>query len=300
MSRERETAARACSRPACPTLSRRLPNDAGQATVLAIVFAAVIAMLAIAMMRTTSTEARITADEIAAGQIREALASAVEMAVAEIAAQEPGWSGALSFSRPVGPAEVSVEITDEAAFLDINKSDPITVAKLIHDVAARAVPGTSSPLADWGDAPPDGPSSALAHLRQRAEPFQRVTETNDVPGLDKEALRRLRDVATVFSVDGRINPRLAGADVLGVLPGVQRQDVEALRRGLPSGTAITMADAAAALPAAAPYLRQDVGPTFRVRAAATVGSFKGRLEAVIWLGADRDRPYRVLSWHENW
>jgi general secretion pathway protein K len=264
------------------------------------VFAAVIAMLAIGMMRTTSTEARITADEIAAGQIREALAGGVEMAVAEIAAHEQGWSGALSFSRSVGPAEVSVEITDEAAFLDINKSDPIAVAKLMHDVAARAVPGTLSPFAGWGDAPPEGSGSALAYLQQKAEPFQRVTETNDVPGLDAEALQRLRDVVTVFSVDGRINPRLAGTDVLAALPGVQRRDVEALRRGLPSGTAITMAEAAAALPAAAPYLRQDVGPTFRVRAAATVGSFNGTLEAVIWIAADRDRLYRVLSWQENW
>lgn len=282
-------------------VSPRLPPDAGQAAVLAIVFAAAIAMLAISMIRTTSTESRITADEIAAGQIREALAGAVELAVAEIAAQEPEWNGALSLSGAVGPADVSVEITDEAAFLDINKSDPSSVAKLILGVISRAsAPERSSQLADWGDTPPDGPGSALTHLRQRAQPFQRATETNDVPGLDTEALRRLQDVVTVFSLDGRINPRLADPAVLSALPGVRREDVDAIRRGRSEGTAITMADAAAALPAAAPYLRQDVGPTFRIRAAATLRSFRGTLEAVIWVGADRHRGYRVLSWHENW
>lgn len=258
-------------------------------------------MLAISMMRIASTESRITADEIAAGQIREALAGSVELAVAEIAAQEPEWNGALSLSGAVGPADVSVEITDEAAFLDINKSDPSSVAKLILGVISRAsAPQRSSQLADWGEDPPDGPGSALAYLRQRAQPFQRATETNGVPGVNAEALRRLQDVVTVFSVDGRINPRLADAGVLSALPGVRWEDIEAVRRGRPEGTAITMADAAAALPAAAPYLRQDVGPIFRIRAAASLRSFRGTLEAVIWIGADRDRLYRVLSWHENW
>jgi type II secretory pathway component PulK len=281
--------------------SPRLPPDAGQAAILAIVFAAAIAMLAISMMRATTTESRITADEIAAGQIREALAGGVELAVAEIAAQEPEWNGALSLSGAVGPADVSVEITDEAAFLDINKSDPSSVAKLILGVISRAsAPERSSQLADWGEDPPDGPGSALAYLRQRAQPFQRMTETNDVPGLDTGALRRLQDVVTVFSVDGRINPRLADDDVLSALPGVRREDIEAVRREHPDGTAITLAGVAAALPAAAPYLRQEIGPTYRIRAAATLRSFSGTLEAIIWVGADRYRPYRVLSWHENW
>lgn len=54
------------------------------------------------------------------------------------------------------------------------------------------------------------------------------------------------------------------------------------------------------LPSAAPLLRQDAGPIYRVDVSAQAGSARGRLAATIWVGADKLRPYRVLAWHEAW
>lgn len=273
-------------------------NEDGYAAVLALLFVAIVATLTVSMTRSTSTEFRIASNDLLTVQIREALASGVDLAVFEISrrtARRASWLGRLSLARDIGTTQVEVEVTDEAAFVDLNKSDPA----LVLGVFAQATAGGRQ--ADAG--PVLSPDQVAAGLRQRSAPFQTTTELHDMPGLGEGQLRDVVRRTTTFSVDGRVNPLASDREVLASLPGVQPETLEAAIRDRPDGTSDSPAQIAemlADLSSAAPLLRQDAGPIYRVDVSARAGSARGRLEATVWVGADRVRPYRVLAWHEEW
>ncbi|MFE0759008.1 hypothetical protein ACFW16_33930 [Inquilinus sp. NPDC058860] len=265
-------------------------NEDGYAAVLALLFVAIVATLTVSMTRSTSTEFRIASNDVRAIRIREALASGVELAVFEISerfARRAGWLGRLSVARDIGTARVEVEVTDEAAFVDLNKSDPALVLGVFAQAAA-GVPALSQ-------------DQIAAALRQRPAPFQTTTELHDMPGLGTERMREVARRTTVFSVDGRINPLASDREVLASLPGVSPENLEAAIRDRPtSDSPADIARMLGDLPSAAPLLRQDAGPIYRVVVTAHAGSARGRLEATVWVGADKIRPYRVLAWREGW
>lgn len=279
-------------------------NEDGYAAVLALFFVAIVATLTVSMTRSTSTEFQIASNDVGTVRIREALASGVDLAVFEISqqtARRSSWAGRLSIARDIGTAHVEVEVTDEAAFVDLNGSDPA----LILGALSRSITdpeGNAAPFGWNGVGGPDADRLA-ATLRQRTTPFQTISEVRDALGLTPAQLRHLERVATTFSVDGRINPQAADREVLGLLPGVQQEGVDAVVQAQSDGTSgdpATTARIFSALPSAAPLLRQDAGPIFRVTVTAEAGPYRGHLEATVWVAADRARPYRVLSWHENW
>jgi general secretion pathway protein K len=255
--------------------------------------------------------ARLVENAAAVARGQAAMQAAVETAAARLTARVPRERWAADGGERtlrIGGVDVVVSIHDENGLVNINHAEAVLIEGLLRvvGVGARDAQMLTDRIVDWRD--PD-----QERRRQGAEdqdyrragvgygaadqPFLDVADLGRVLGLSPQVVERLVEHVTVYTPDGRINPRLASETVLRALPGVTadavKQAMELARRGGQAALEIE-----GVLAGARPYLNSRRGPAYRVRVRLTSDRREavGVGEAIIVTGLDSTKPYRTLAW----
>ena len=237
--------------------------------------------------------------------------AAVETAVARLTARLPAerWQ-ADGAPRPVrvGELDVTLTIHDENGRININVAEPAFLQGLLQELTRSAgeAQTLSDRIVDWRDPDSNRRSKGAedqdyrrAGLEHGAadQPFLDAADLVRILGMTADLATRLLPHVTIYTADGRINPKLASETVLRALPGIQRQTVDqALRLIKRGGEAALAADGL--LAPARQYLSDARGPAFRIRvqSAGDRRLVSGGGEAIVVLGLDAATPYRTLAW----
>ena len=287
------------------------PNERGVALVV-VLWVIVVLSIQVGLFTVQVRDGvRLLDNATAAARGQALMHAAVETAVARLTARVPRerWQadGAQRALR-IGDMDVTLSIHDENARININAAEPALLEGLLRELTRS--PGEAQMLADrivdWRD--PDSNRRTKGaedqdYRRARMEhgaadqPFLDVADLGRVLGMSAELAQELAPHLTIYTADGRINPRLASETVLRSLPDVPRQTVDEamqlIRRG---GEAALGVDAL--LASARQYLSNARGPAFRIRVQSTGDRrlASGGGEAIVVLGLDAATPYRTLAW----
>ena len=262
------------------------------------------------LARTESMQARFLFDTTDA---RLAAEAGLHRAVVELRnpEQETRWvPDGRGYAFELGGAIVEVRVTDETGLIDLNAAQTDLLAELFISRGADEIQALqfADAIADWRD-PDDEPrpygAEADDYYRAgypygpRNAPFDSVEELQQVIGMTWEIYRSVEGALTVHSGRPAPNPAFAPAEVLMVLPDIDREAAELfveersqyhpadqMQLMLPDGTLVN---------------QRGGGLTHTIKSRATLenGAWN-QLEATIRLGTDnRGRPFRIVRWREN-
>ncbi len=209
----------------------------------------------------------------------------------------------------LGDASVNIEIQDERGKVDLNTAQGQLIrgvflgAGLPFDQADRL----SDAILDWRDADdlrhPHGAEAGdyrregYGHGPRNAD-FETVDELKQVLGMTPEIYERVRPAFTVYSGAPDINPQAAPALVLRALPGIEPE----MLRGYLDARRQNQAEGLPPPPfplGNSPYVSDQVGPAYRLKARARVGGqAEARVSAiVIREAATGDERMRIAAWN---
>lgn len=220
-----------------------------------------------------------------------------------------------------GGARVRVAMLDEAAKVDLNSAQDallqglFSAVGLAQDEAVRM----ANVIMDWRDADElrrlqgaEAEDYRLAgrNFGPRNKPFLAVEELQTVLGMTPALYQRLEPWVTVYSRQPGIDPRVAPADLLRRLPGMDQYAVESYLQARPL--------AAASIPQGIPIpgqgQRQSALPPLQappnipfsgssqraigVRAEAMLGDDGGMTVSAVVAKSGGRRPLSILRWRE--
>ncbi|MDR9390299.1 MAG: type II secretion system protein GspK [Wenzhouxiangella sp.] len=294
--------------PACPRHGER-----GVALLvvlwLLILLTIVVGVYAV-LTRTEAMQARFVLDATRARYAAEAglHRAAYEMANPDL---ESKWVGdGRPYTIEFGEASVEIRITDESGKIDLNRVSAELLTELFFQqgVDEMAALRLADAVIDWrdGDDAPGEYGAEIAEYDAAGYPygpanraFQTVDEIQQVMGMTQEMFANIRDLVTVSGGSGQPSPAFAPAEVLALLPDMDRATAEAFvteRRGYHPSEEVGLMMANGELV----DLRQ-VGRTFSVHAKATLDSGTwASVQATVSMGRGmRGRPFQILQWREN-
>lgn len=242
-----------------------------------------------------------------------------------------------AYPAEIDDGRLVIRIRDEAGRIDLNRADAETLQRLIAavlketpdaapalaqaimrqrggDAARKATDDAQgsppragrrdrgpSPLAAAQSAPGQPGNDASPQPPTGRRPFQSREELRLVPDMPRAVANALMPYVTVLSPSDKVSPAAADVPVLLALPGMTRGQAEAVVRARKARPAPTMERLAGMLPASLKdRLRTTTGPIYAMTIEAeTQRGSRGRVEAVIWIGADADTFYRILDWRET-
>jgi general secretion pathway protein K len=263
--------------------------------------------------RTENLEARHLLDTTTA---RYAAEAGLERAVYELRNpdQTTRWVGdGRPYEFGFDTASVRVEITDESGKIDINSADDALLQSLFLSIGANIdqAAALSDAIQDWRD-PDDAvrPHGAEAGEYKAAglpyvprnQPFQTVSEVQQVFGMNYELYARIEPAITIYAGGGAPNPAYAPLEVLQALPGMTPELAQQLilaRQQIQPGQA---AAAGLTLPDGTPIVANGGGNTYTIKSRATLSNGASTLlDASIRLGGigAAGRPYTVLRWRDD-
>ncbi|MCF1182406.1 general secretion pathway protein GspK [Marichromatium gracile] len=266
------------------------PRQRGVALLLVLWVLALLTVMAAGLTATGRSELALVDNALAAARFR----AAADAALAEVALRltlppgrldGPVWRGdARPHPWSFGGERLEVRIQDLGGLIDLNRADPARLADLLRVLGVE--PGRAERLAavivDWrdGDALTRVGGAEDADYRALGRPFGArdgdlplVDELALLPGMTPELAAALAPLTRVTGDAGGIVRAFAPAAVLAALDGIGLEQAQALR-------AAREID---------PRLRG--GPRYRIEVRARDGGW--RLLALLELGADPGRPYRV-------
>jgi general secretion pathway protein K len=288
-------------------------GESGVALVLVLWILVILSMLTMGFATSSRTEMLVAGNGIDQVRVRGLLSAGVERAVYALQPAEGDprrWrTDGTPYDFTLESGLVSVRVGDTAGRLDVNRADAEQIASLLRTVgvAAAQADRLADAVVDWRDTDsersPRGAEAsdyAAAGLAPPGDrPFRTVEELRDVRGMDGAIVAVLLPHVTVLSPAAGINPLSADPTVLFSLPGVTEGQVASVIRQRAASTAPDPQRIADLLPSASEQLHLTAGPVYVVTVEATTPrGGRGRLEAVVWIGADR-APYRILDWREN-
>ncbi len=259
-----------------------------------------------ASVRTNNAVARA---ELITAQVESLTDAGVELAVARLHVRgRQRWRpDGRAYNARFGGAMLRIRITDANGLADLNRSD----GEVLYAVFKARLGSTQKAqlLSDWvlakrAYAPPT-PSDAIDRPAPRRSlaspaPFIDVSDLLQNPSMDVQMLASLRDVLTVHSRDGKINPLNAPAALLTVLPGLDDDRTAAIL------TERTLADRPSAVAelVSRPSSRappSSEGPAYRIVVdVRSPGLAKPvTMAAIILMRDDGDAPYYSLSWQPS-
>jgi general secretion pathway protein K len=214
------------------------------------------------------------------------------------------------FNFRLGRATIVGEFHSESGRIDLNEAPKPLLANLFAMFGAR--PDDAEQYADriiaWRSAAPqngqpdaEGDAYRMAgrNYAPRGAPFQEVGELWLVLGLPPGWVERVMPYITVYSGVPQANIFDASPFVLAALPGVSRQQVNAVlaARDLPDADGRTLL---ALLGDAQGNATAEPGNAVRVTVTIQFdGGMRTSADIVILLGDDANEPYRVLSWRDD-
>jgi general secretion pathway protein K len=291
----------------------RLSRQRGLALLTVLWMLVMLSALVIGLGVAARTETHLARNLVEAARARHLAEAGIERAVLallderEAASLRPDGSRGVEFR--LGGGAVRAAVTDECGKIDINTG----WAELLRGAVQVAGPGgkegdaLTDAILDWRD-PDDQRRPGGAERRDyerlnlpgpRNAPFLAVEELQQVAGMTPEIFRRLEPLVTVSCLQAGIDPRVAPAGALRALPGVRDREVEevmaARRRSLDRNDPLPDPT----LTGIQRYAVKTTGLAYTVSAEARMdGGAIARLEALIWLQPEAERPYALLSLRE--
>jgi len=206
-------------------------------------------------------------------------------------------------------AELAIGIRDTSGHIDINKADKQLLMGLLRQFAgseAKAGRLCDRILQVRAKAPGAKEKAAEQELNSDGEPvagpsadvpvFVDVAQLRGLEGMTAEVYAAVAPFLTVYSGDGRINPRAAPDEVLASIPRLTQSDIDKLRASAaaPKESDGALSDIAQRVGA---YLSNGAGPAYLV----TVEVLRvdgGRGASAVYVVApslDAAAPYRLIA-----
>jgi general secretion pathway protein K len=272
----------------CPSVE---PHRGERGIALVIVLWTLVIVVALSFAFTAGGRAdlQLAATAIDQVRLRALLRGAFEQAVYDLA--RPDTAGRRLGTRQlrIGEHLVTLRIQRESGRVDLNRASPA----LIEGLALRV-----------GLAHGDAAAIARRLVAWRegadARPLRTPDELAAIPDIPAAAVAALMPYVTVWSASDGIDPQSAPAAVLNALPGATPGAVAALlrqREAVPPPGAEALA---ALLPGAEAVL--DLAPAAIFHITADTAMPRGgtlQLQAVVWVDADNQAPFRILDWREE-
>jgi type II secretory pathway component PulK len=291
----------------------------GSALLAVLVLLAMASLLALVAARTVSTAAVEMGAAKVAAQSEADIRAGIELGAAVIIKLGSRMRSAEAVSN-LADRTISVRITNERAFIDLNQASSTMLAGLFKSVVADKTEAAAlaSAVEDWrggsasqkltAAAAPDVFSvpqltslNALTSGDIREQPrrtlgtrfFQHPAQLATLPGFTGEIAAAVLPLVTIASGSNRINPFIAPASVLKALPGVTPSAVEAFIQARDGNGGHDIA--LLLLGADKMLVTEAASPSWRLKIVSH--SRSGRSfwsEAVIAIIKDDSEPFHVL------
>ena len=293
---------------------RKRKSQRGLALLTVLWMLAMLSALVIGLGAAARTETHLARNLVDASRARHLAEAGIERAVLallderESAALRPDGSRGIEFR--LGGGAVRATVADECGKIDINTgwSELLRGAVQVAGPGGREADALTDAILDWRD--PDDqrrPRGAERREYERANlagprnaPFAAVEELQQVIGMTPEIYRKLEPMVTVACLQAGIDPRVAPAGALRALPGIRDREVDEVlaqrRRSLERNDPLPEPT----LTGIQRYAAQSTNLAYTVRSEARMdGGAVARLEALIWLLPDGERPYALVSLREG-
>lgn len=285
-------------------------RESGMVLVVVLWTVASMALLVSAFNSSVRGSASVLASEIASAQRQAALSAGLEIAVARLLAEdeaEPWRPNGDEHSIRFGVHRLTVSIRDANGLIDINKADGELLLGLLNQFAEskREAEQIRDRILDWRDPDDKARFRGAEDIQYQSAGLPRgagdtnfvdVTQLRDVLEIPPALFRRILPFLTVHSSDGRVNPEAAPREVLASVPGflhagfepADRRDQDKTEQGFSRPSAVT---------GTSKWISREAGRALIIRVAAQGNGATGPiLQSTIMLAADKEAPYRVLSW----
>jgi len=284
----------------------------GIALVLVLWVLVLLSAMAISQSLTQRLEVAMTANVKDERAARALVDAGIEFMTLELLMQRgitnPEKWAADGLLRPwsFDGAVVGVAATAETARIDLNMATPEMLEALFKSsgMEEEEAQRLRDAIVDWRDgdsnhllAGAEDPEYEAAGLPYGAKDanFESVEELRQVLGVTEDIYQRIAPALTVHSARRTVNPLLASPQVLGAIPGMTPEQVQAyldLREShREQGFPVPLPPGVSPM-----YVEQGQIPIYRVYAETTVeGGGKVKGEAVVNLGASNPRGYDVLE-----
>jgi general secretion pathway protein K len=280
--------------------------------VLWIIVAA--ALLVSAFNATVRSGVSFVGSEVQLTQTQALLDAGAEIAASRLIDEEEArrWAPDGSLHRvSFAGATLAIGISDTSGRIDINKADKKLLMGLLRQFAGSEAkagrlrdlillargkdPGAKEKSESQGDANADADSAKSA--KSDVPAFMDIAQLRDLPGMTPQLYRAIAPFITVYSSDGRINPRAAPDEVLASIPGLTRGDIEkvhALAKAPPDENDPTLLDIVQRVGA---YLIDKPGPGYLITVQVLWPGAEHAASAVYVVvpGIDGDAPYRLIA-----
>jgi general secretion pathway protein K len=291
----------------------------GSALLSVLVLLAMASFLALVAARTVSTAAiEMSAAKVAA-QSEADIRTGIELGATVIIKLGGRMRSAEAVSN-LADRSISVRITNERAFIDLNRASRTMLASLFESVVAdnSEAAALADAVTDWrggsasqkltAAAAPDVFSApqltslnALGSGDIREQPqrtlgtrlFQHPAQLVSVPGFSQEIATAVLPLVTIASGSNQINPFIAPDGVLKALPGVTPSAVEAFIQAREGNGSHDIA--LSLLGADKMLMTEAASPSWRLAIVSHLRSGRSfRSEAVIAIIKDDSEPFHVL------
>lgn len=290
-------------------------GERGLALITVLWMLVMLSAVVIGMGVSARTETRLARNHLDAARARHLAEAGVQRAVLALLdpreAPQLRPDGSRGIELRLGGGVVLAAVQDECGKIDLNTGwgELIRGAVQVAGLAGRDADGLTDAILDWRD-PDDQRRTRGAERRDyeregrvgpRNGPFATVEELRAVMGMTPELYRRLEPIVTVNCLQSGIDPRVAPLGALRAIPGIRDREVEEVgalrRRSLDRGDPLPTA----VLSGIQRYAAQSPGYVYSIHATARLdgGGAEYRLEALVWLQPDGQRPFSLLGLREG-
>jgi general secretion pathway protein K len=221
-----------------------------------------------------------------------------------------------------GNTQIRLRLLSEAGKIDVNKANLTLLQALMAEAPAEEDQQAKlvGAIIDWRDQDDlqsiDGAEKkdyedAGLKYQPRNKPFQTVEELQMVLGMDEKVFNWLEPIITVYSGQPQVNPKVASAKVLNILPGLDvglignyiATRLDSAKNDLPApefSGGLVGAGGASGLNETVTIVSEALMPDeTRALVTATVVKSGANQGQPASFGAAQSAPYRVLKWQRN-
>ncbi len=274
----------------------QLERERGFALITVTAMMAIVMALALALMQIQLSNAQAAAAQYRSIQARLLLDSALHYAAISIASPRSQVAlNAVPFERlsyPTELANVSLYIDNEAGRLDLTAAHPDLL-----DAALKAVGVESTDLAQVRQTlhtelspEPDAEIPYFGSARQAWSVLQQLPLN----------AKQLWNLSTLVTGEAGVNPELASAAMLAIVPGLSSaEQTHLLARKLAqqTGTAVSSSVGELIADVSNPHLRAKVSSFYRVHAELSLGE---QYFNQTWIIQMHNEPQRLFSIYAHW
>lgn len=262
-------------------------SERGLALVVVLWGIAALSLIAAAMLAASVSATHIAHNSWAQIEAQTEADSAVQGAILSLFDPTGGLpiDGRERLSQS-GATRIVVTVQDEAGRIDINAAGHDLLRDYFKSAGVDEADTLADRVIDWrspkgtqslNGASADDYERAGLPYRPRGAPFQSLDELNLVLGMTPQIFARVAPGLTVYSHRRAFDLRTAPAQVLAVIPGMDRQRAE---------------ESVAARPPAGAF----AGHAYEIVATVERGGLRVTRRTAILLTRDPARPYWVLDW----